>query len=117
MVRLLLLVLSASALAPTCDIPVFRYALERWQAAPYDVVVFHRGPLQDEGKAALNALRQTGANLEVDRVDLAEGVPAARKALLERAKAEAPCIVAVFPGTDLVAWSGPLKIGRASCRE
>jgi len=108
MLRSILLILSASALAPTCNIPVFRYALERWQAAPYDVVVFHRGPLAEEGKAALNALRQAGANVEVDRVDLAEPVPAKRKALLERAKLEAPCIAAVFPGTDIVAWTGPL---------
>src|SRR5436189_5912356 len=108
MLRSILLILSASALAPTCNIPVFRYALERWQAAPYDVVVFHRGPLAEEGKAALNALRQAGANVDVDRVDLAEPVPAKRKALLERAKLEAPCIAAVFPGTDIVAWSGPL---------
>jgi hypothetical protein len=94
--------------APTCNIPVFRYALERWQAAPYDVVVFHRGPLNEEGKAALNVLRQAGANLEVDRIDVAEPVPAKRKELLERAKLEAPCIAAVFPGTEILAWSGPL---------
>jgi hypothetical protein len=106
--RTLLLILSASALAPTCNIPVFRYALERWPAAPYDVVVFHRGPLGSEGKAALNALRQAGANVEVDRIDVAEPVPAKRKELLERAKLEAPCIAAIFPGTDLLAWSGPL---------
>ena len=26
-----------------CEIPVFRYALEHWAAAPYGVVVFYRG--------------------------------------------------------------------------
>ncbi|HVE42325.1 MAG TPA: hypothetical protein VNM14_20745 [Planctomycetota bacterium] len=113
MIRLLLLVLSASALAPTCNIPVFRYALERWQAAPYDVVVFHRGPLGDEGKAALNVLRQAGANVEVDRIDVAEPVPAKRKALLEKVKLEAPFMAAVFPGTEIVAWSGPLSAAAA----
>jgi hypothetical protein len=108
MIRVLLMVLSAAALAPTCNIPVFRYALERWQAAPYDVVVFHRGPLNDEARGALNVLRQAGANLEVDRIDVAEPVPAKRKALLDRAKVDAPCLVAVFPGSDIIAWSGPL---------
>ena len=110
--RLILLVLSGAALTTpverTCNIPVFRYALERWQAAPYDVVVFHKGPLNDEGRAALNVLRQAGANLEVDRVDVAESVPAKRKALLDRAKVDVPAIVAVFPGSEIVAWSGPL---------
>ena len=33
------------AFAHACQIPVFRYALERWQATPYEVVIFHRGPL------------------------------------------------------------------------
>ena len=108
MARLLLLALSAWLLAPTCNIPVFRYALERWPAAPYDVVVFHRGPLTDEGKAVLTALRQAGANLEVDRLDVAEALPPRRKALLERTKLDAPCIVALYPGSELVAWSGPL---------
>src|SRR6185503_9729422 len=113
MVRALLLVLSASALAPTCNIPVFRYALERWQAAPYEVLVLHRGELDEAGKAALNALRQGGANIEVDRINLAEPVPAKRRALLEQRKLDAPAIVAIFPGTDIVAWKGPLTADAA----
>jgi hypothetical protein len=93
---------------PTCNIPVFRYALERWHSSPYDVVVFHRGPLNDEGKAALNLLRGSGANVDVDRIDVAEPVPAKRQALLAKLNLELPCMAAIFPGSDLVAWSGPL---------
>jgi hypothetical protein len=117
MSRWMLLVLSGTALsAPsgsTCNIPVFRYALERWHAAPYDVVAFHRGALGDEARAALNVLRQAGANLEVDRIDVAEPLPENRKALLERLKLEPPCLAAIFPGTDRVAWSGPLTAASA----
>jgi hypothetical protein len=103
------------ALSPTtrCNIPVFRYALERWPAAPYDVVVFHRGPLTDEIGAALNVLRQAGANLEVDRVNVAEPVPEKRRILLERLKLDAPCIVALYPGSEIPAWSGPLTVESA----
>src|SRR5262245_56132369 len=108
MVRLVLLVLSASALAPTCNIPVFRYALERWQAAPYEVLVLHRGELTEEARAALNALRASGANLEIDRINLEEPVPAKRRAFLEQKKLDAPALVAVFPGSEIVAWKGPL---------
>ena len=32
-----------SGLALACSVPVFRYALERWDASPYALVVFHRG--------------------------------------------------------------------------
>jgi hypothetical protein len=117
MIRLILLVLSGAALSSpagrTCNIPVFRYALERWHAAPYDVIAFHRGPLGDDARAALNVLRQAGANLEVDRVDVAEPLPEKRKALLERLKLEPPCLVALFPGSELVAWSGPLTAASA----
>lgn len=92
----------------TCNIPVFRYALERWAAAPYDVVAFHRGPLGDDGKAALNALREGGANVAVDRIDVSEPVPQKWKDILEKTKLQVPCMIAVFPGTDIVAWSGAL---------
>jgi len=115
--RLLAPLLLASTLgaAPerTCNIPVFRYALERWPASPYKVVAVHRGPLTDEGKAALNALRGAGANVAVDRIDLSEPVPPEWKEVLDRAKVEAPGMVAVFPGTEIVAWSGPLTVDAA----
>jgi hypothetical protein len=111
---LLLLVPSAAA-APgrTCNIPVFRYALERWAAAPYEVVAVHRGALSEEGKATLNVLREAGANLAVDRIDLSEPIPPRWKEVLDRVKLEAPCMVAVFPGTEIVAWSGPLTADSA----
>ena len=43
----LLLLISSLTLPPAraCSVPVFRYALERWPAAPYELIVFHRGAL------------------------------------------------------------------------
>src|SRR5262249_28271754 len=52
------LLLTAAA-AHACNVPVFRYALERWPPDPYEVIVFHRGPL---GPPA-TALRAAPANL------------------------------------------------------
>jgi hypothetical protein len=92
----------------TCNIPVFRYALERWPAAPYDVLAVHRGRLTDEQGAALNVLRQSGANVEVDRLDVAEPVTPDRKRVLDRLKVEAPALIALYPGTDVEAWRGAL---------
>jgi hypothetical protein len=109
MARILALALIvASTRDATCNIPVFRYALERWPAAPYDVLAVHRGSLTDEQGAALNVLRQSGANVEVDRLDVAEPVEARRKAVLEKLKVEAPALIALYPGTDLEAWRGTL---------
>jgi len=41
-----------------CTTPVFRYALERWDPDPYEVVVTHRGPLDEKDEAAVAALRK-----------------------------------------------------------
>jgi hypothetical protein len=35
-----------SAPAVACNIPVFRYALERWRADSYEAVLFYRGRLR-----------------------------------------------------------------------
>jgi hypothetical protein len=42
--------------ARACSVPVFRYALERWPASPYEVVVMHRGPLSGDANRAVDAL-------------------------------------------------------------
>lgn len=41
-----------------CDVPVFRYGLERWEADYYDVIVFHRGAMEANDEAALAKLAQ-----------------------------------------------------------
>src|SRR5262245_29834377 len=100
----LLLLVSGVSAAPerTCNIPVFRYALQRGTAAPYEVVAFHRGPLNEEAKEALNVLRGSAANIVADRIDVSEPIPPKWKVALEKAKVEPPCMVAVFPGTEIV---------------
>src|SRR5215207_5160949 len=63
----------APAAARACQIPVFRYALERWAAEPYEVVVFHQGPLgpaEKELVARLGAAQKAATNLDVTDADL-----------------------------------------------
>lgn len=83
-----LLVLSALALLSlmqplqACSIPVFRYALERWQADLFEVAVFYEGKLPEAEMQRLNQLEDWAAfnggnvNLEVLRCDLNDKVPA-----------------------------------------
>lgn len=52
---LALLLLGAPLFA--CQVPVFRYALERWGADKYQIYVLHTGPLSDEAKQALEVLK------------------------------------------------------------
>jgi hypothetical protein len=73
----LLLGAAVSSRAGACDIPVFRYALERWRPDPYQVVVFHQGPASEELQAVLAHLRKAArgpgavANISVTALDLA----------------------------------------------
>ena len=57
--------------ARACNVPVFRYALERWPPAPYEVFIFHRGPLSANSQAAVADLRIRGrADAEDAAIDL-----------------------------------------------
>lgn len=65
-------------LAPAfpCNVPVFRYALERWTADPYRLMVFHRGPMNTEQNRILEDLEQISfhgdstLNLIIQHTDL-----------------------------------------------
>jgi len=109
---------AASAVASACDVPVFRYALERWTPDPYEVLVFHRGPLPAARQACLDRLTRStadtggNANLVVRTVDLSGDVPASFHALWTREKSAAPpWMVLVYPRSHIGrrrVWSGPL---------
>jgi hypothetical protein len=128
--------LSAWALAGVamaCDVPVFRYALERWEASPYTAVVFHDGPLSAEDKIALGLLanaaedKEHPANLIVKTVDTQKDLEGAAEELYLRAcPAKLPWVAVLepqeFPGMvgDEMAlgfrnllWGGPLELGAA----
>lgn len=63
--------------AQACNIPVFRYALERWNPDSCEVIVFHRMALKADDEIRIQALEQASlagngvANLNVIRCDVA----------------------------------------------
>src|SRR5690348_9305337 len=69
-------VLAFAAMACACNVPVFRFALERWSPDVYRVTVLHRGPLSDMQRDLLRPLEdsQTNklANIAVRTLDLNE---------------------------------------------
>jgi hypothetical protein len=90
--------------ACACSVPVFRYALERWPADPYEIIVFHRGPLKDNEKAAVTQLdaasqdKTAPANLEVVMVDLdANPDPALAKLWDAQTETELPAMMVRYP--------------------
>lgn len=101
-----------------CSTPVFRYALEWWDPAPYDVIVFHRGALSAKDLAAVETLRkktddeQISANMIVRTVDLARE-PSLRMQKLWKSEStkELPRVIVCSPerqGHKNVVWSGSL---------
>ena len=63
-----------------CSVPVCRYALERWKADLFDVVVFHDAPLSQQQHEILDSLRpdengKKPANVHVTLVNVNEEVP------------------------------------------
>ena len=105
-------VLLAAGPARACSVPVFRYALERWPAAPYEVYVFHRGPLSAPHQKAIDRLKAAESSVNLNSVDVAGKLDEeAAKVWQNHAAAALPWLVVRYPGDFRVpvdAWAGPL---------
>jgi len=101
-----------------CNVPVFRYALERWPPAPYEVIVFHRGALSPDAQQVVADLRtrgrvdEDGGALVLLVADLDSAPSAAVKALWDGSPgATVPWMIVRYPGYLGIAenvWAGPL---------
>ena len=113
-----LLALLGGVSARACDVPVFRYSLERWRPAIYRVVVYHRGALTAEQQALAKKLddlsidRNGLGNFSVERVDLdANPGPDALAVFKAQLEPALPWMVLCYPDNDPAipsAWAGPL---------
>src|SRR5262245_39476589 len=110
----LLLIVLAPSLGSACSIPVFRYALERWELSRYEITAFYEGVLPPDLDKALKALESDAsrANITVTRIDLQGDVaPAYAKQWALQAKDKTlPWLSARLPETDARlpdAWAGP----------
>ncbi|MGE3804826.1 MAG: hypothetical protein AB7K24_09160 [Gemmataceae bacterium] len=104
-----------SASAQACNIPVFRYALERWRADPYEVLIYHRGPLDEATGKILDQLDRSepSANVTVTAIDLDnDPEPNLVKLLKSEKNATFPWMVVRYPlisGIGVTVWSGPVS--------
>jgi hypothetical protein len=62
-VGMLCLLAGSAGLALACDTPVYRYAMYRWEPAPYEVYYFHDKPL-DEQVSQIQKLVESAAQSE-----------------------------------------------------
>lgn len=107
--------------AHACNVPVFRYALERWYNDPYELIVFHRGALTAEQAAVVESMKNPPepsyryANAAIATVDLdSPDVSDAMKGLYDRLESKTlPCIAVRYPGESpnrLAFWTAPLTM-------
>lgn len=111
---LLLLLLGVAPAAWACTIPVFRYALERWELSPYEVLVFHREPLPPNTQSYLDAL-PSKANFVVTPVDLDGPTSPVQQQLWKRHGRPASLPWVIVRRSDAGAqaapvWTGPCDV-------
>lgn len=88
------------AAAQACNVPVFRFALERWRPDPYRVTVFHRGPLSDSEREQLAALevKADQANLTIRSIDVNDELEPSDKKLFDSlGEKELPLVAVQYP--------------------
>jgi hypothetical protein len=64
------LVLQWASGAFGCSVPVFRYALERWAADPFQVQIFYQESLEQSDVALIERLENADANISISTVDV-----------------------------------------------
>jgi hypothetical protein len=103
--------------APACNVPVSRYALERWEADPYDIIVFQREPLTPQQQALVERLAKAGrdnlANLSVSNVNVSVEMPQPLRELwTAQTNPTLPWMVVKYPRKTKIerpAWAGPMS--------
>ena len=116
-----------AAVAQACSVPVFRYALERWQADPYEVFVFHHGKLTTTQQAQVDRLTRDGeagktfANVRVKACDLDNNPDPDLLALWKNQKTSqkitTPWMAVHYPVASrnpTPVWQGPLTDARVT---
>jgi hypothetical protein len=109
--------LRCGGIACACNVPVFRYALERWQPDPYRVTLFHRGALTESQRTLLRPLEEASsgthsANVVLRLVDVDAIKDDADRAMFEaQSPTVLPWLVAQYPKglrIEEPVWAKPL---------
>lgn len=106
-----------SIAAHACNVPVFRFALERWRGDSYQAVLFHRGPLNENDRAIIAPwTEEPGESLvnvvcraiDVDKLDEAGD----RDLFESQQGVQFPWLVVRYPEhlhIETPIWAGPLS--------
>ena len=95
-----------------CSVPVYRYALERWPADPFEALVYHRGEPSDAAVQEIAMIRESSAaaNLKYRLIDLDTEADSDLIGLWEdEDTATLPWVVLTYPGA--YPFLGPVASG------
>jgi hypothetical protein len=102
--------------AEACSVPVFRYALERWEPDSYHALVFHKGRLTDDDRGTVDGLHLAGktpTNIRVTAVDLDEDIDKELKTIYDGlGEVKLPYVTLVTPfdqGPPRIVCRGELR--------
>lgn len=115
MVALVVVLGFAAAAVQACNVPVFRFALERWRPDPYRVTLFHRGPLADTERELIGSVEdqseKSSINLNVRTIDVDQLDEADQELFSLLGKPQLPSLVVQYPVHLRIAapvWFGPI---------
>lgn len=102
-----------------CDIPVFQYALDYWEPDAFEVRVYHRGEIGEEGEGIVRRFEQAGGaegslhNYSFDTLEVGEKSPEEMDAETADSLAPGESVVVVHSPSPLhrrdILWKGPLS--------
>ncbi len=115
---------AAAPPANACNVPVFRYALERWPSDSYTVIVFIGDTITQGDRDVITLLEKSSessgahANYTVHTVDVTAPMPEAIGSLWNTMKErELPCLTLLPPGfmrMKIPVWTGRLTADAAN---
>ena len=116
---LLISVLLWPSLGMACNVPVFRYALERWRASSYEVVVFYAGSFTEDEREMVDGLQEAGdtgkglVNFSITTINVSlSGDEANARLWAGQTNAALPWTIVRAPRrepTTPPVWAGPLS--------
>lgn len=112
--------ITVASAAVACQVPVFRYALERWPADDYAIVILHDGPLSKANQGTVRMLRESAdgsaarGNFQVKTVEISgSNDPVLASVWANSTDVQKPLLVVLYPETarevpDRLVSVGPL---------
>jgi hypothetical protein len=108
-----------ASMALACSTPVFRYAIERWEADPYRLMVFTDGELTESHQEAVRGFEQYQRYgyqmppLLVEQVEISEATNLSEKVWSKiSTNQSAPAVALLYPSimrNQSVVWAEPLS--------